>query len=183
MEALLASILGFFAFGTIGFWLLVITLSIVYTCAVELDKHGFAIFCTIVAAILGWKVIGPLFQHWQLLLLGVATYGVVGGAWSVFRWFKYCRKWITGNPYEDATTSELKDWHNGVEIRLNPEQYYAKNLKPSEHKSRLIGWIVYWPFSFLWTIAGDLITSIYESLAGIYHRVSTHVIARALEKK
>lgn len=165
---MLESILGFFAFGALGFWLLIVALSIVYTVSVEVDKHGIAIFATILALLLGWNNLGFLFHNWQLLLIGVAAYGIAGGAWSVFRWLKYCRKYI--------------EEHRGRERGTDAATFYAEQLKPSNHKSRLIAWIVYWPWSLVWNVVGDFFTGIYDTLANVYNRVAASVIKKALNR-
>jgi hypothetical protein len=177
---MLESILGFFAFGALGFWLLLAALSIVYTVSVEVDKHGVAIFATILAILLGWNNLGLLFHNWQLLLIGVAAYGIAGGAWSVFRWFKYCRKYIEEHPNEKIS---LIEGYGDNKRTLTLEQYYSEKLNPSAHKSKLISWIVYWPFSLFWHITGDIINTIYDMFANSYARVSASVISNALGKK
>lgn len=170
----ISNILGFFAFGAIGFWLLLIVLSIIYTTAVEMDKHGLAIFGTFIAVLLWWNEISMLFQNWKLLLIGIVAYGIIGGAWSIFRWFRYCRKYVKDNPFTDKVREYC------TLITKTPESFYKDHLNPSNHKSRLIGWIVYWPWSLLWNCAGDFVTSIYDALTNIYNRVSAAAINRAI---
>lgn len=176
---MLESILGFFAFGALGFWLLLAALSIVYTVSVEVDKHGVAIFATILAILLGWNNLGLLFHNWQLLLIGVAAYGIAGGAWSVFRWLKYCRKYVETHPNEKIS---LIEGYGDNKRTLTLEQYYSEKLKPSDHKSRLIAWIVYWPWSLIWNVIGDFFTGIYDALANVYNRVAASVIKKALNR-
>jgi hypothetical protein len=171
------SILLFFAFGSWAFWLVVLALSVVYTVATEKDIHGFAIFGTLIAAGLCWKSLVALGSiAWPFLLIGVGVYALAGGAWSVFRWFKYCREYIAKNPYK----SDMLDYSSGREVRLTATEYYSKKLKPSEHKSRLIGWIAYWPWSLVWNIVGDTLTAIYDALANVYQKTADAVIKKAL---
>ena len=175
-------VLDFFTFGAIGFWIMVAVLSIIYTIAVEKDIHGWAIGATIIAAILGWdSLFGPegAVWHWRVLLLGIIIYGIAGGAWSVFRWFKYCRKYIETHPNEKIS---LIEGYGDNKRHLTIEQYYSEKLKPSEHKSRLIAWIVYWPWSLVWNVVGDFFTGIYDALANIYNRVAASVIKKALNR-
>ena len=174
---MLESILGFFAFGTLGFWLLIVTLSVIYTISVEVDKHGLAICATILAVLLGWTNMTWLFHNWQLLLIGVAAYGITGGAWSIFRWFRYCRKFIEENPIKAI---DKDTWEGGERRKMTPSEFYAEKLKPSDHKSRLIAWIVYWPWSLLWNFLGDFFTGIYDALANVYNRIAASVIKKAL---
>lgn len=173
------SILLFFAFGTWAFWLVVLALSAVYTIATERDTHGVAIFATLIAAGLCWKSLIALGAiAWPFLLIGVGVYALAGGAWSVFRWFKYCREFVTKNPYQGVT-----DYSNGSGVRLTAQEYFSKKLRPSEHKSRLIGWIAYWPWSLIWNIVGDTLTAIYDALANVYQKTADAVIKKALNIK
>ena len=175
MTAFLTAILAFFAFGELGFWLGLLALSAVYTVATERDIHGFAIFATILGVALWWPYVVAAFAAWQLLLIGIGVYALAGGAWSVFRWFKYCRDFVTKNPYQGVT-----DYSEGSGRKLSAQEYFSKKLKPSEHKSRLIGWIAYWPWSLIWNIVGDTLTAIYDALANIYQKTADAVIKKAL---
>lgn len=170
MEALLAAILGFFMFPMLGFWLGLTLLSVIYTASVENDTYGFSVFATIVGILLFWKTIVLAFLSWKLLLLGVLGYFILGGIWSVFRWFKYCQKYIQNHP---VSPKDLVDWNSKPISKID---YYKEKLIPSDHKSQLVGWIVYWPWSLLWNISGDFITSIYDMLTTIYQKVTMSVI-------
>ena len=179
MATFFAAILAFFVFPSVGFFVGLLALSVVYTIATERDTHGFAIFATILAAGLFWKSLVALGAiAWPFLLIGVGAYLLAGGAWSVFRWFKYCREFIAKNPYNN--NNPLNDYSTGREVKLTPVEYYKKQLRPSEHKSRLIGWITYWPWSLVWNIAGDTLTAIYDALANVYQKTADAVIKKAL---
>ena len=159
MEALLAAILGFFVFPCLGFWLLAIFLSVVYTIATEVDTHGFAVFSTIVGVALLWKTIALGFAVWPLMLIGLGVYLLIGGGWSVWRYRKFCQEFIVKNPFKDRSGSDSVDYSDGKQYTLSAGEYYRKKLRPSEHKSRLIGWIAYWPWSLIWNVAGDALTA------------------------
>jgi hypothetical protein len=170
MTAFFLGILAFFAFGELGFWLGIAALSVVYTIATERDTHGFAIFATLLAIGLFWNVwiaLGAAVA-WPFLLIGIGAYALAGGAWSVFRWFKYCREYIASHPYTTPASG-----HSAL-------AYYKNELRPGKHKSRLIGWIAYWPWSLIWNIAGDTLTAIYDMLVNVYQRTADSVIKKAL---
>ena len=177
MTAFFTAILTFFLFPSLGFFLGLLALSVVYTIATERDTHGFAIFATILGIGLFWKSIVALGAiAWPFILTGVGAYLLIGGIWSVFRWLKYCQNYIAKNPYNTA----MNDYSSGREVRLTAQEYFSKKLRPSEHKSRLIGWIVYWPWSLIWNIAGDTLTAIYDALANVYQKTADAVIKKAL---
>ena len=156
-------------------------LSIAYVVATEKDLHAFAITSTIIAGIIYAK---PLWlfvaASWQLVLLGILAYAIAGGAWSVFRWFRYCRKYIEEHPYPYVNDSEKYEYEAGEKVMISPAQYYTKKLRPREHKSRLIGWIAYWPWSFVWNCVGDFLTGIYDALANVYQKTTDAVIKKSL---
>lgn len=173
ITALLAGIAGFFAYPVVV-GIVILILSIAYTVATEADTHGFAIFLTIVAALIYAKFLIGLFVFWPYILAAVALYALIGGAYSAFRWFRYCKDYIAFHPYKNADEWET---NHG---KLKPEDYYASKLRPGEHKSKLIGWIAYWPWSFLWNVAGDTLTAIFEALVNVYQNIANAVIRKAL---
>lgn len=178
MTSLFAAILAWFAFGEIGFFIGLLVLSIIYTIATEKDVHGFAILATILGVGLFWKSIVLLGNiSWPFLLVIFSGYFIIGGLWSAFRWWKFCQNYITDHPYNLPET----DYDNkGNRVILTAKEYFSEKLKPSKHKSRLIGWIVYWPWSLIWNIAGDTLTAIYEGLTNVYQKISDTVINKAL---
>jgi hypothetical protein len=180
---MLETLLGCFAFGTLGFWGVIIALSIIYTIATEQDTHAMAVISTIVAGLLLWHPLVTVMTHWHLTLIILLAYGAIGGAWSVFRWFKYCRAYIAKDAYHTAEASELRGWKDTAPYIMNPSEFYASKLNPSKHKSRLIGWISYWPWSLVWTVSGDFLTGIYDALSNVYSRIALSVIEKATSRR
>ena len=161
------TIIGVLALPVI-IWGWIILACIVYTASVENDKYGFAIFTTVLGAIIFHAQIWAVMQSWPLMLACIAAYGVIGGAWSIYRWFKYCKKYI-----------EVHQPYKTIEPE-NRERYYADCLSPKKHKSRVMGWILFWPWSFVWNIIGDFVTSIYDALKRVYEKIAQSVIHKAL---
>lgn len=178
MEALLTSILTFFLFPSWGFFLGILLLSVIYTVATEKNTHEFSIFATFAAIFLFWKNLPVVVSHWHILLILVLIYGVIGGLWSVFRWFRYCREYIGQNP---AHVDSLWEYVGGNKVKITMNQYYKNKLSPKHHKSRLIGWVVYWPWSLVWNIIGDFVTGIYDVLSNTYQKVAESVINKAFK--
>lgn len=177
---MIESIVALFAIGEIGFFITLAFLYVVYTIAVENDKHTFAIISTIIALILLWNPFVELLKNWQILLIFIFFYGCVGGFWSVWRYRKFCKKWIENHTYIPENS---RVYIKGVLVTLNATEWYYQNLKPSQHKSQLISWIIYWPFSLLWNITGDFLTAIYEGLVNIYNTVVKSVITESLQSE
>jgi len=176
MTSLLSTVLAFFVFPAAGFFLGLLALSVVYTIATETDSHGIAIFSTVLAIALYWATISVAVAAWHLLLIGILVYLVLGGVWSVYRWLNYCRKFIQEHPY----TITVEEYSSGRRVLLTEEQYYKSELLPSKNRSRLIGWVAYWPWSLVWNITGDLLTTVYNLLVDIYKRTAERVIRQSL---
>jgi hypothetical protein len=144
----------------IVFWLFVGMLSIIYIFSVENDKYIFSIIFTIIAGIIYFSAIVEILSNWQSVLLFGFLYFLVGSVWSIYRWFRYCKKFVKHNP------GQKKD-------------YYESYLDASERKKQITGWIVYWPWSALWYLVGDLVTSLFEALHKVYVKISNKVIEKA----
>lgn len=167
MTALLTSLLAFFTFGAMGFWILVLGLSIIYTIAVENEKHGLAIATTIGAIILGWNNLNLLFHNWQLFLIGIGAYGIIGGMWMVWRYRRFCKDYLDQERYRDISDAEKYEF---IEHRLKSE------LDPQMYKSKCISWIVYWPWSLTWNFLGDFFVSIYETCSNVLIRIRDNAV-------
>jgi hypothetical protein len=172
----MATIAAFFAIGAVGFYLFLLFLSVVFTTAVQNDKGVGYFFATIVAlfgALMYHTYVFAFVLNWKLFVACFLAYGIAGGVWSVFRWFRYCRHVVLENPYDQAAQYKQEAY--------TPEQYYASKLKSRDHKSQLTSWIVFWPWSLVWNFTGDFFTGIYESLANVYEKVSQSVIRSAIK--
>ena len=145
--------------------------SITYIVAAESDDYAWAVAATIVAMIIyGKTLVVFTMMHWQMAVIIIIAYGIMGGLWSIFRWFKFCRNHV-------KTHEVPTHWS------YTREDYYKTNLDPSNHKSRLISWIAYWPWSMLWNVVGDFFTGIYDALINIYKRTAAAVIGSAMKSK
>lgn len=197
METIFAAILGFFAYPLVV-TIVGVILSVLFIIASEHEdsdfdaSYGFAGFFAIIAAILYHKPILAFFHGWTwyYVLLTILAYGAVGGLNSLYRWFKYCRKYVRDNPPEsferDVWTTDSRGENKKVrmspeKMREEAEERYRTYLSPSRHYGRIMGWIIYWPWSLLWNLLGDFFTSIYESLASLYKRIATSAIKRAIK--
>lgn len=145
-------------------------LSIFYIITAEDNSYwALSILGTILASIIYCKpILAFVTSSWYIALATIAVYGIVGAAWSVFRWFKFCKYTVKEYPYRGTDT-----------FYKTADEYYTSILNISTHKSRLIGWIIYWPWSMLWNIVGDFFTGIYDTLDGVYRRVANYVVKNA----
>ena len=194
----------FLIFGGVWFWALVILASILLLLALEADSGVFAtvvlLLATTLTLVLGnwswveWLIANPLYA-----VGGVAAYVLIGIIWSMVKWWFHVRKiaknqreartyWLQeradsppGNVklYENALATGVLDpvlqkaWEDNIRRHC-----YDSIKKPyaSENKKKIMGWLAYWPWSFLWTFINDPVRTffnwLYESLSGLYQRIA-----------
>lgn len=86
----------------------------------------------------------------------------VGALWSILKWYLYLLK-VKERAVRRGTKSR-------------PRESFASN-----NKSRIMGWIAYWPFSMIGSIFGDflsrIVKNIYRVLSSLYERMGSKVFA------
>lgn len=156
------TLLEFFALGTIGFYILLAFISVVFITCIENEHYVSPTVISLVLATVYWKSLYALRLDWRAILIGVLAYVVVGAIWSFFRWFRFIKR----------LTDEYKE--SPSEGRYNS---LKSDLKVSNNKSRITGWIAYWPWSLLWNITGDFFKMIYEGLQGVYQKIADKALS------
>lgn len=165
------AIIDFFYLG-FGFYLFLLFFSIVFLTSCERDE-GFALaLCTFIPYSLLYLIYYKVSLHWKFVVPVILGYFVIGAGWSLWRWFRHCK----------TTVQAL---HSNMDQRLSKadaEQRIRTDYRviPSSNKSRLTSWVLFWPWSMFWNLLGDLLTGIYDSLAGIYIKISDSVITKAI---
>lgn len=103
------------------------------------------------------------------------SYFVVGTLWSFGKWWFYVRRCVENFREErkkfydahkdlpDCTAISSAEIDNKWKQRLRS---YSHLKKPSvrENKRRILTWMMYWPFSAIWTIINDPITRLFKSI-------------------
>lgn len=144
---------------------------------------------------------------WQNVLWFVPFYFSFGACWAVLKWqmhLLHARRWFTENEKElrtanwsttmgtskprshkslrsDLFGSRELDWQQGQNI----SQTKLSEIAPlaSEFKRKIMDWIVFWPWSAIWTIINDPITrlvkAIYNWLASLLQRMSNRTFRDA----
>ena len=181
----------FLIFGTFWFWIIIFTQLIIIFSLFILDKKFFSTIFTILLLyslhISGLKIIDYIIHHPFTTLIIGCSYFILGGINSILEWFLFMknlrvrydetRKKFGENHNIELSgpiPDEFKDkWRN---FRLTYWQYNESKPLPSNHKSEIYGWIIFWPFSIIWRIIHDPITRIlkfvYMRLLGIYESIS-----------
>ncbi len=188
-------IAGILAFGTIGFWILVIAEIICLIGCMAKDRGSWATVSLVVTAvILNWLSGIPIIQwvggHFWLALAYAAGYLVAGTVWSVIKWYSYVSDqrerydemkadFLKGRGIkENVVPLEIRgDWErtlgNGNLARSGCHrsrcQCVGRPLARS-HKQDIVRWMSYWPFSLLWTVLFNWVVKVFNS---IYQHIQT----------
>jgi hypothetical protein len=136
--------------------------AILLTVLIGYDR-GFVAFLTLITLIagfvyMGWATTEWFLTNWKLLLFIVAGYVPVGVGWVYLKWRSYL-----GFRYREA-----QDY-----IKLNgvlPTWDFPPQV--SQHKSDIMRWLCWWPFSFICTLLNDPLRRLYEA---VYRNIADHL--------
>jgi hypothetical protein len=160
-EALLTSI----AVGTVWFWVILTFASICIIACIENEHYPIP---SIFVGILGMIYLKSIMAvPVSLLAIFIATFAILGAAWSVFKWFKFVNS--QSKSYMEKYGATLTE---GQMADLKGE------ISVSNNKSHIIGWMVFWPWSLLWTLTGDFFNTIYDTLANVYQRITDRSVGK-----
>lgn len=160
---MIETILAALAVGTVWFYIILAIASIIFIACIENEHYETPAVVSVILAILYWKA----FTAFSLasIALVVGGYAVAGVLWSVYRWYRFVQK----------TAFEFREEHGNV-LDNEDKESLKYRLKVSNHKSNIIGWIAYWPWSLLWNITGDFFNMLYDAMVNAYQ----HIADRAL---
>jgi len=155
-------ILSLFEVGAVGFWLLMVLSTVLFTVAAEKCAHFLAAVLIVILGLLYWN---SLQITWQGILLCSLGYLLTGAIWSLYRWAKH----VKAVADENKSIKSYKDW-----------SYHEKSrIRPSENVSQISAWILYWPFSAVWNLTGDFLTNMVKALTNVYNEISRAILKRA----
>lgn len=159
--------LEFLLFGSmVWFWIFFGAWALILFVSVENDAPGYATLATLAfIALFGFWGVMPGGGNLFLLLAGnpviavscVVAFFVLGTAWSVVKWWFYVRE--MADKRREQIASHGKDEH-----------VYGLIRKPlvRDNKSRIMTWMCFWPFSFVWTMINDPVRKVFTA---IYMRI------------
>ncbi len=184
---------GFLAFGSVGFWILAGFVCLLLIAAVEWEKPGWAtISLGVTAALLAYfgdvNVFAFVRHHPFSALALVVGYFVLGTLWSFGKWWFYLRN--AREEYDEMKKRFLSS-HGvvGTQIPDRCLQEWQKiyplqrsvTPKARDNKGRIMTWMVYWPWSFVWTIVNDpvkrMFKSIFRQFQTVYQGIANKVFA------
>jgi len=155
---MITSILAAIAVGTFWFWLLTIVASIVFIACVEHDHYTWPTILLVLFGLVYWKAIVAI--SWPAIAIFVGGYAIAGVSWSVYKWYRFVQK--KAFYYRERY---------GLSLSESNKNDLKSELKVSNHKAKLTGWIAYWPWSLLWSITGDFFNMLYDAMVNIYQKI------------
>jgi hypothetical protein len=187
---------GVLAAGSIWFWLVLIAIGVGLVALVENEKGTWATITTIGTILLlnyAWKV--PIFKsmiaHPWAVLGWIGVYYACGVVWGILKWTSFVHKKVGAyNEYKAKFLADNKATALTPELaakladRLDNPRYDSKDVTAiaptaSEHKSDILRWMTYWPFSIVGTLLSDIVLKlwnhIYTFLATTYDRIAARL--------
>ena len=116
------------------------------------------------------------------------TYFFVGLTWSIVKWWFYVkraqldyvkrkRKWLDSRGFHEATTvpEHLREnWKNDFG-HVNYYDFSKGIPKASANRTRIVGWMCYWPWSMIASLFNDVVRWLfewcYELFSGIFLKI------------
>ena len=168
----------FWGLGAIGFWVFFGVICLILIALVEHERIGWSTLL-LIGTLLFFQL-GTSFKPFSLLsahpvwgALTVLGYFVAGAAWCIWKWWFFVK--AKRREYDEKKRRFLEA--NGVgHLRTVPENlrdtwrdmnqlpYDTPKPMPSRHKGRIMTWLVYWPWSFVWTIIDDPIKRMFRAI-------------------
>jgi phosphate/sulfate permease len=194
----MGTLLALFAAGTIGFYVLLVLVGILITTLVE-KEEGFWATVTLIGTIvtLNWAYKLPIWKTIQLhpfwTSAWVLGYLVAGAVWSLIKWTVSVKK--QDMKYKNFKADFLREEKAteltpalAAKLADKLDGRYGKDITAEppvarDHRSSLIRWATYWPFSMIGTALNDFVRKIfnyiYEMLQTTYQRISDHLFREA----
>jgi hypothetical protein len=198
-----------FALGTVGFWVLSVMATLLLLLLVEFEKSGWAFITTAATVALLYffgnsGIFGWVFANPGLVVAGVIGYVVIGALWSILKWVLFVKdrkeKFIEFrsrfmNAWSPVTAPSRTSYpgENAKEafklyMASDSSRYEREDIRmpePRDHKSRIMHWMGYWPWSVLNSILFDFVRRIflnlYNLLAGVFRDISRSIYKDVME--
>lgn len=178
--------MGLLLFGTVWFWIFLAIIVTSITAIIEYDEDeshaGWATGVLIVGAVLFWFLGRETFMNvlsfirdnpWNILgWFGI--YVAIGIVWTFWKWYIFLKK------YRDKFMENNKKY---------PTSYPVKDFKIptyNEYFYKIVSWMMYWPFSALWTLTHkfirDFFTFISDQLKLAYDRIAKYMFKDLIDE-
>jgi hypothetical protein len=137
-------------------WPAIALLLVIGVLAEHNNSRGFAIFLTLVAAVVAYFLFSVSIGT---LLLYATAYVLIGVCWSIWR-------------YRSHVLNTIKEHKSGS---ITQKERVLRELHPKYMLGAITAWIVIWPISLIENFIGDIITGIQTLVTKVfrvfYHRI------------
>lgn len=175
-----------FLLGSFWFWALLLIATVAVTILSNTDYPALALVCVVVTfALLQFcgnaDPVGYLWHHPLILGMIAIPYVPLAVSWSFFKWRVYVEE--KDHEYKLFRAQFLRD-NNVTDTSRIPDELLEKwgskvigryngiaNVKPLaiEHKSMIVQWMAFFPFSVAWWLCNDFFREIFNH---IYYRLN-----------
>lgn len=172
----------FLLFGSmVWFWILFGVWSLALFISVEMDGPIYAAGITLaffglfaIWGVLpgGGSLLALLAAQPHLIVFGCVAFFVLGTVWAVVKWWFFVRD-LADKRREQIAKADLLGGAPGKNIKV-----FGLITKPvvRDHKSRIMTWMCFWPFSMVWTLINDpirrIFKAIYSRIKGMLQRIA-----------
>lgn len=210
-----ATLSTLFVIGSIPFWILTAAALIAILVAVENEKGFFAtvsvgLYVGLLHLLGDANLIAWTREHWKLCATLAVAYLIAGTVWGVVKWAFYTRKLAheTEETYlntkrnflrskgivfenltiEDPVPENLREaWRTYLRDDYSARQITMEPPQVSQHKARIMGWMMFWPVSLTWTLLNDPVRAafqhIYASISSTLQEISNKAFNRYVKVK
>jgi hypothetical protein len=158
--------------------LYIILAAIILTVEIAYESSWLAIITLGAASVgywwLGWVDPHWFIEHWKTVLLYVALYSPIGVLWATTKWWFYLRFRVReAHDRIEALHNRFGDDDAGKAQRA-AEWERESDWPPMvrNHKSDIMRWLCWWPFSFIGTMLNDPLRRFFEA---IYREIATYL--------
>lgn len=189
-----------FAVGSVLFWILMACISLLMLVTVEYEKPGWATLSLIVTFVLlaflgNFNILNQAMAHPVLTVLFVLGYFALGTLWSVVKWWFYVHNRAEKLKEIQADYFAIKGYNPNYKMSSEEKQKFlsghpngwfrgyealdfATRPLARENKSRILTWMIYFPWSAIWTLINDpvkkLFKMIFLKIQSIFEGISKH---------
>jgi len=191
---------AFLAVGAVWFWILMSVVIILLFLEVEYEKPGWAtVTCALFFAALwlfgDFNVLQAIADNPLVAVGCIVGYLLLGTGWSFGKWWFYlkrCRREYDRIRADFMRQQKIEGDTIPADKRKAWREYWAHHVsydylsqrddprpRAGQHKGRIMTWMVYWPWSMVWTIINDPIKrafkEIFLRLKAVYQAIADHV--------
>jgi hypothetical protein len=166
-------------FIVVGSWWTLLFMGVFVFWLVHEESDGWAILWLLVASALAFHIFS---LDLKTFLMYLVAYIPVGVGWSFYRWKRFCNKEV--DEYNERKAdhgheqggSQLAEWEDRNFRSLE------NKLAPSNNITRLVQWIIVWPFSVIDNVLGDIYDMIVQlvkkHLINLYTKISSNALSK-----